>query len=302
MKFVTFTTRGGPASPGVWLEGRGVIHLQRAAEATGGLFDVSSLLALLRARPETMTALKSWVIELAQTDAFFVPASDVHLEAPLRAERNPFCVGRNYREHVAEGHRARGTDVKYPDVPQFFTKATHAINRPDGTIALDPSVTAFLDYEVELAVVLGKGGRDIPAESALGHVFGYTIANDVTARDLQRRHDQWFKGKSLDGTLPLGPWIVDAEEIGDPRTLRLRLDVNGEIRQDSQVDMMIFDIPTIIATLSRGMTLEAGDIICTGTPSGVGYAMQPPCALQPGDLVTCEIDRIGRLRTKIVAS
>lgn len=299
MKFVSFTMDGEAGSPGVWLEGRGVLHLQGAMGASPGVFDASSLLTLLRAGPEAMAELKAWVDVLARTDEFIVPAESVKLDAPIRPERNAFCVGRNYREHVAEGHRARGTDIKYPDAPQFFTKATHAINRPYGTIAVDPSVTSFLDYEVELAVVLGKGGRDIPEATAFEHIFGFTIANDLTARDLQRRHDQWFKGKSLDGTLPLGPWVVDAEEIGDPRTLLLRLDVNGETRQQSSVDMMIFDIPTIIAELSRGLTLEAGDVICTGTPSGVGYAMQPPRALQPGDVVTCEIDRIGTLRTTV---
>ena len=150
-----------------------------------------------------------------------------------------------------------------------------------------------------MAVVIGKAGRDIPKDRAYEHVFGYTIANDVTARDLQRRHEQWFKGKSLDTSLPLGPWIVDAEEIGDPTTLELSLTVNGEERQRSKTSMMIFDIPTIIASLSAGMTLEPGDIIATGTPSGVGYAMTPPRGLKDGDVVVAKIDRIGELESPI---
>jgi 2-keto-4-pentenoate hydratase/2-oxohepta-3-ene-1,7-dioic acid hydratase in catechol pathway len=153
---------------------------------------------------------------------------------------------------------------------------------------------------VELAIVIGKGGRDIPADQALSHIFGYTVANDFTARDLQRRHEQWFKGKSLDTTLPLGPWIIDAQEIGDPTTLELTLTVNGEERQRGKVSQMIFDLPTIISSLSAGLTLEAGDVIATGTPSGVGFAMSPPQFLQDGDLVVTRIDRIGELRNRIV--
>ena len=150
-------------------------------------------------------------------------------------------------------------------------------------------------------MVIGKTGRDIPRERAYEHVFGYTIANDVTARDLQRRHEQWFKGKSLDTTLPLGPWIVDAAEIGDPTTLELSLTVNGQERQRSKASMMIFDIPAIIASLSAGLTLEAGDVIATGTPSGVGFAMDPPQGLKDGDVVVATIDRIGELVSPIKA-
>ncbi len=148
-------------------------------------------------------------------------------------------------------------------------------------------------------MVIGKTGRDISKERALEHIFGYTIANDVTARDLQRRHEQWFKGKSLDTTLPLGPWIIDKEEIGDPTSLELSLTVNGEERQRAKVSMMIFDIPTIIEFLSAGLTLEAGDVIATGTPSGVGFAMTPPQGLKDGDMVVATIDRIGELVSPI---
>jgi 2-keto-4-pentenoate hydratase/2-oxohepta-3-ene-1,7-dioic acid hydratase in catechol pathway len=154
---------------------------------------------------------------------------------------------------------------------------------------------------VELALIIGRGGRDISNDHAMSHVFGYCVANDVSARDLQRRHDQWFKGKSLDTTLPLGPCIVDAAEIGDPTTLELSLTVNGEERQRAHVSQMIFDLPTIISSLSAGLTLEPGDVILTGTPSGVGYAMTPPHALKDGDVVVARIDRIGELHNRIVA-
>ena len=151
------------------------------------------------------------------------------------------------------------------------------------------------------AVVIGTSGRDITPARAYEHVFGYCVLNDFTARDLQRRHDQWFKGKSLDTTCPLGPCIVDRASLGDPATLELSLSVNGEERQRAKAGQMIFDIPAIIASLSAGLTLQAGDIIATGTPAGVGYAMTPPQALKAGDLVVAKIDRIGELRNRIVA-
>jgi 2-keto-4-pentenoate hydratase/2-oxohepta-3-ene-1,7-dioic acid hydratase in catechol pathway len=194
----------------------------------------------------------------------------------------------------------RGEALKLPKAPTFFTKAYNTINRDGGDVRLDPAVTGILDYEVELAVVIGKSGRDIAAEDAYDHVFGYTIANDITARDLQRLHDQWFKGKSLDTTLPLGPCIVDKAEIGDPTTLEVSLTVNGEERQRARTSAMMFDIPAIVAWLSKGLTLDPGDIIATGTPAGVGYAMDPPRGLKDGDVVVCTIDRIGSLTNRIV--
>ena len=288
MKFITFE-RDGEALPGVWL-GEG--HIADLSSAFG------SILALIEAGEAGLSAARELV---ADEDVHLSAA--VQLLAPIpRTRKNVFCVGRNYVDHVKEGARFPGAaEVKLPEVPQFFTKAPTAINAPGGPVRLDEGLTKLLDYEVELAVVIGKAGRDIPKERAYEHVFGYTIANDITARDLQRRHDQWFKGKSLDTSLPLGPWIVDAEEIGDPTTLELSLTVNGQERQRANASMMIFDIPTIIASLSAGMTLEPGDIIATGTPSGVGYAMTPPQGLKDGDVVVARIDRIGELVSPIKA-
>ena len=286
MKFITFE-RDGRALAGVWL-GEG--HIADLSSAFG------SILELIDAGAEGMRTARA----MAADPDLHLSAGAVQLLAPIpRTRKNVFCIGRNYVEHVAEGARAAGQETKLPEYPQIFTKAPTAINAPGAPVRLDESLTKLLDYEVELAVVIGKAGRDIPKERAYEHVFGYTIANDVTARDLQRRHEQWFKGKSLDSSLPLGPWIVDAEEIGDPTTLELSLTVNGEQRERATTSMMIFDIPTIIASLSAGMTLEPGDVIATGTPSGVGYAMTPPQGLKDGDVVVARIDRIGELESPI---
>jgi 2-keto-4-pentenoate hydratase/2-oxohepta-3-ene-1,7-dioic acid hydratase in catechol pathway len=221
----------------------------------------------------------------------------VRLLAPLPSPaKNVFCVGRNYAEHIAEGERAQNVKVGITEVPVFFTKPRTAITGPGATVPIFPHVSTDIDYEVELTVIIGRAGRDIPRDRALEHVFGYTIVNDVTARDVQRRHGgQYFKGKGLDGSCPIGPWIVTADEIPDPSKLGLRTFVNGELRQNGNTADMIFDIPTLIASLSEGLTLEPGDILATGTPSGVGYAMNPPQYLKDGDVVVCEVDGIGRL-------
>ncbi|MBB3711977.1 2-keto-4-pentenoate hydratase/2-oxohepta-3-ene-1,7-dioic acid hydratase in catechol pathway [Limimaricola variabilis] len=225
------------------------------------------------------------------------------LAAPIPAPaKNVFCVGRNYMEHIAEGDRAQKQEVGVTQVPVFFTKPPTAVTAPDGEVPIFPHLSTHIDYEVELAVVIGKPGRDIPRERAMEHVFGYTIINDVTARDIQRKHGgQYFKGKGLDGSCPMGPWIVTADAIADPHDLGIRCLVNGELRQDGNTRDMVFDIPTLIAALSAGMTLEPGDILATGTPSGVGYAMEPPQYLRDGDIVTCEIDGIGRLTNRMRA-
>ncbi|HEY5410412.1 MAG TPA: fumarylacetoacetate hydrolase family protein [Caulobacteraceae bacterium] len=288
MKFITFA-QDGAERPGVWLGKGRIADLSSIA---------SSLIELIEAGDTGMAAVRHIVEDGTAT----IASGSVPLLAPIpRTRKNVFCVGRNYAEHVAEGARVAGAATKLPEVPQFFTKAPTTINAPGAPVRLDPGLTKLLDYEVELAVIVGKAGRDIPRERAYEHVFGYTIANDVTARDLQRRHEQWFKGKSLDTTLPLGPWIVDKAEIGDPTTLELSLTVNGQERQRATTSMMIFDIPAIIASLSAGMTLEPGDIIATGTPSGVGFAMDPPQGLKDGDVVVARIDRIGELESPIKA-
>jgi 2-keto-4-pentenoate hydratase/2-oxohepta-3-ene-1,7-dioic acid hydratase in catechol pathway len=299
MKYLSFR-HDGRSLAGGWLPA-GVMDLAQAARLAGESADLSSVLAIVRGGEGAQAAVSRLLSRAGDFPQALLSHEQVQLMAPIaQPVRNPFCVGRNYLDHAKEGFTSRGMEVKLPEVPQFFSKATHAVCGPNDDVRLDPRVTRRFDYEVELAVVLGRGGRDIAAEHAAGHIFGYMVANDFTARDLQRRHDQWFKGKSLDTTLPLGPWLVTADEIGDPGTLELTLSVNGEERQRAHVRQMIFDVPTLIASLSAGLTLEAGDIIITGTPAGVGFAMNPPQYLRGGDVVVSRIDRIGVLSNVIV--
>jgi 2-keto-4-pentenoate hydratase/2-oxohepta-3-ene-1,7-dioic acid hydratase in catechol pathway len=284
----------------MWRDRR-VLDLAAAGRHINEAADLGSMLSIIRGGEAALAALQRIASRSDEFADAWLDADALRLLAPIPVPvRNVFCVGRNYADHVKEGDARSGKETRLPEVPQFFTKATGTVNGPYGDVRLDPALTRLLDYEVELAVVIGRGGRDIAVGSAFEHVFGYTIANDFTARDLQRRHEQWFKGKSLDTTCPLGPCIVDRAEIGDPATLELSLSVNGEERQRGRVAQMIFDIPTIIASLSAGLTLEPGDIISTGTPSGVGYAMNPPQALKGGDLVVARIEGIGELRNRVV--
>jgi 2-keto-4-pentenoate hydratase/2-oxohepta-3-ene-1,7-dioic acid hydratase in catechol pathway len=231
-----------------------------------------------------------------------VPLSGLSLLAPLpRPPRNILCLGMNYAEHAAESLRAKGQPVVMPSVPVIFTKATTAVTGPNADLHLDFDITSQYDWEVELAVVIGRRGKNIPRAEALAYVFGYTVLNDISARDVQFSHGgQFFRGKSLDDCAPMGPVIVTADAIADPHTLGLRCRVNGVLKQDSTTADFIFDIPAMIEWLSRGMTLVPGDILSTGTPSGVGFARTPAEFLKPGDLVECEVDSIGVLRTRIV--
>ncbi|MGQ0571645.1 MAG: fumarylacetoacetate hydrolase family protein [Armatimonadota bacterium] len=235
------------------------------------------------------------LLKAGTTRGLVVPLSEARLLAPIpRPRKNIFCMGRNYAEHAKES----GGSV--PSVPVFFTKPPTCVVGPEAPV-VHHAVTQALDYEVELAVIVGKRGRDIPVERALEHVFGYTIMNDVTARDLQRRHEQWFKGKSLDTFAPMGPAVVHRSAIPDPQNLRLRMRVNGEVRQDASTRSMVFTVAQLLSVLSAGMTVEPGDILATGTPEGVAMGRTPPPWLQAGDVVEAEIDGIGTLRNRIVA-
>jgi 2-keto-4-pentenoate hydratase/2-oxohepta-3-ene-1,7-dioic acid hydratase in catechol pathway len=238
--------------------------------------------------------------EIVANAATTIPLADVKLLAPIPTpRRNAMCVGKNYAEHARESYEARGEQVITTEYPVIFTKTTTCINGPYEDIPYDVAVSEQIDYEAELAVIIGRRIKDASREEALAAVFGYTVLNDVTARDLQTLHKQFFKGKSLDGSCPMGPWIVTADEFPDPYALRITCRVNGELRQDSAGETMTFDIPAIIGHLSRGMTLLPGDIIATGTPSGVGFAMKPPVFLRPGDVVECAIEGIGAIRNRI---
>jgi 2-keto-4-pentenoate hydratase/2-oxohepta-3-ene-1,7-dioic acid hydratase in catechol pathway len=304
MKLVSFT-QGGKASYGLLLKDGKVMDLPKAAGLAGGAALGHDMIAFIAGGAASLQAARRLEDDAgnAKLAGAIAPASAVKLTAPIpRPTKNVFCIGRNYKEHVAEGYRARGQEIKLPEAPQIFTKPPTAVIGPDDEFRIDPAVSSVIDYEVELGVVIGPGGVNIPAAKAMEHVFGYTIINDVTARDLQRKHDQWFKGKGLDRSCPMGPYILTRDEVANVGELELTLTVNGEQRQKSKVEMMIFDIPTIIQNLSAGMTLEAGDVIATGTPSGVGFAMNPPGLLKAGDVTVCKIAKLGELTTKFVAA
>ena len=231
-----------------------------------------------------------------------IPLENATLLAPIPIPpRNIMCLGKNYAEHAAETQRVWEEQPELPEFPLIFNKATTAVNGPFCDIPYDASVSTAIDFEAELVVVIGRTGKNISREEVMDYVFGYTIMNDVTARDLQRRHKQFFKGKSLDGHAPMGPWIVTKNDIPDPHNLRVTCQVNDVLKQDDNTSKMIFDIPETIAQLSLGMTLLPGDLIATGTPSGVGFARTPPEFLQPGDQVTCSVEGIGSISNRISA-
>ena len=284
----------------------GVVH-------NGGMADVQKLLAGSGPVPRTLLELiqsgaGAWrrTAERCSTQlsgksfSGGLSPTDIRWHAPIpRPLKNIVCVGKNYASHVRE---TAGLDksMKVPEIPVFFTKASTSANGPFDPIPWDRSATAQVDYEAELGVVIGVRGKNIQRDTALDHVFGYTVINDVSARDLQSGHKQWFKGKSLDGFCPMGPVIVTSDEFGDPQKKRIMLRVNGETRQDATTGEMIFPINVILEYLSRGMTLEAGDIISTGTPEGVGLGRTPPEYLKDGDVVETEIEGIGMLRNRLV--
>lgn len=265
----------------------------------------SSVLALieggtsaLHTLDEVLRVARSW----GKSASPWRPLSGTPLLAPIpQPVKNVFCVGRNYKLHIEEAARTRGVEPTYPKFTEFFSKPRTTVVGHQADVRLDADLTKAFDYEVEMAIVIGKKGRDIKAADALSHIFGYTVFNDVTARDLQRAHGQWFKGKGLDTTGPLGPWIVTADEFGDPGKHRLTLRVNGETRQDSNTSDMLFNCAQIIESLSAGLTLDPGDIIATGTPSGVGFAMQPPKLLKDGDVMEAEVEGVGVLRNTVRA-
>lgn len=232
-----------------------------------------------------------------------VKVADVRLLAPLPRPRHDIvCVGKNYAEHATEfarsGRDATGSGPDVPTAPIFFTKAPNTVVGPDDTVDPHLDLTDALDYEAEIAVIIGRGGRGIRPEEAMDHVWGYTLVNDVTARDLQERHKQWFLGKSLDTFCPMGPWAVTADEV-DLTDTWLECRVNGELRQRACTTDLIFDVPTLIATLSAGITLAPGDLIATGTPAGVALGFDPPRYLAPGDVVEVSATGLGVLRNVI---
>jgi len=226
--------------------------------------------------------------------------SAVRVRAPFpRPRRNVFCVGKNYFDHAHEfsnsGFDSSAAQGTIPKVPIIFTKVPESVSDPDSPIPIYSDVSTAIDYEAELTVIIGKGGRGISKGDALDHVWGYTLINDVTARDMQSEHSQWLIGKSQDGFCPMGPVVITPDEL-DFGKASIRSRVNGEVRQNAPLSQLIFDVPTLIETLSRGITLYPGDVLATGTPAGVGIGFKPPKYLQDGDVVEVELDEIGVLR------
>ena len=279
MRFVSYVAADGRVHPGV-IEGDGI-----------RLISTHSLLEYVSLAPHERLAY--------HTGDTLIRLTDAKLDAPIRPQRNIFCVGRNYLEHAKEGARALGRELNLPEVPTFFTKAPTAIAGPGASLHLEARISSQYDFEAELAVVIGARCKDVSEREAMSVVFGYTCFNDVTARDVQRAHLQWFKGKSLDDCAPMGPWIVSADEIGDPHALEIAFRLNGVEKQHSSTSSVIFQIPRLIAELSKGMTLLPGDVIATGTPEGVGFARTPPEFLKDGDVMEVEIAKIGTLQNTV---
>jgi 2-keto-4-pentenoate hydratase/2-oxohepta-3-ene-1,7-dioic acid hydratase in catechol pathway len=279
MKFVTYSD-GSTAKLGALVNER-VIDL-----AASGL--PGTMLEFIRAGADVWGR----AARCTASDAPSVPLAFVRLLAPLNNPPKLIAIGLNYMDHCRE------QNVPAPERPPVFAKFASSIVGPGDAIVWDPALTQQVDYEAELAVVIGKRARNVSQEAALEHVFGYTIINDVSARDLQFSDKQWVRGKSLDTFCPLGPFVVTADEIPDPQALSIRCLVNDQVLQNSSTAEMIFGVKELIAYLSRSFTLEPGDVISTGTPAGVGVFRKPPVFLRDGDVVTVEIERIGRLTNR----
>ena len=303
LKLMSFAFKDSPAPRVGAVQADGsIIDLAAEAAKRGATlgFDPGNMISLIAAGDKGVAQAR----DLAKDPkSAALQLADIRHLAPIpNPQRNVYCVGWNYLEHFAEGEAARMTDNKIPEHPVFFTKCTHCVNGPYDSIPFDPKVSEMIDWEGELAVIIGKKGRNIGEADALDYVFGYCVINDTTARDVQnKRHGgQWFKGKSLDGHGPMGPWIVEKSALNYD-DLHLVTRINGAAKQDASTSQMYFKVPRIIAELSLGLTLEAGDIIATGTPPGVGFARKPPEFMKPGDIMETEITGIGMIRNEIKA-
>lgn len=300
MKLVTFVVSGNERL-GICSEPRGILDLGAAAQSLLGRTLPADMLAFIAAGPDALKSAREVLdAATASPQAKWYSIDSVKLAAPIpHPRKNVFCVGRNYKAHIIEGARAQNREVVFPPVPEFFTKPTTAVIGNDDEVHLDTRYTQQLDYEIELAIVIGTRCRDLSAAAVPGAIFGYTIVNDVSAREVQRAHGQWFKGKGFDTYCPMGPCIVTADEFGDPSGHRLVLTVNGETRQDSSTSDLLFNVAEIVKSLAGGMTLDPGDVIATGTPSGVALGMSPQKWLQDGDVIVADIEGIGKLRNRV---
>lgn len=299
MRLVSFSENGQSVKIGI-VQGDGVIDIARAAMGARVAlpFHTGDMIDLIAVGTPALDAIKR---VLSTHSAPHAALSSIVLHAPITTLRkNIFCVGWNYLEHFEEGAKTRAAATELPTHPAFFTKTPSCANGPYADITMHNGLTEKLDWEAELAIVIGVKGKDITEQNAMNYVFGYMVANDVTAREIQRRHgQQWFKGKSLDGYCPIGPWLTTRDEVEKPEDLVITCLVNGVVKQRSNTQHMYFKIPRIIAELSAGLTLEPGDIILTGTPHGVGHARTPPEFMGIGDVLETEIAGLGRLRNVV---
>jgi 2-keto-4-pentenoate hydratase/2-oxohepta-3-ene-1,7-dioic acid hydratase in catechol pathway len=297
MKFVTFRHKN-KVKVGLITKEERVFDVSRSVSENDGETNLKNGLLAAIAGGEVLISNVNDLLQRADNQ-FFIDKKEVEWLAPIpRPLKNIFCIGKNYADHAKE----LGSEKDIPTELIVFSKPPTTVIGQEEDILLPESVTDSLDYEGELGVVIGKEGKGISKEKAFDYVFGYTIINDVSARDLQSRHKQYLLGKSLDTSCPMGPYIVHKSELGDPSDLRIETRVNGEVRQSATTGDMIFDIPTIIETISAGTTLEPGDIIATGTPAGVGKGFKPPRFLKAGDVVEITIEGIGTLKNKVVVS
>jgi 2-keto-4-pentenoate hydratase/2-oxohepta-3-ene-1,7-dioic acid hydratase in catechol pathway len=293
MRLATFARAGADPHLGALVEDDRIVDLTAAGDRA-----LVSLQSLVEAGPAALETARALAAE--GVDGHVHALADVLLLAPFpRPRKNVYCVGLNFRSHVQQNAEALGMPFEIPDVPLFFSKPVTAVIGPDAQIALDPRLTGKLDYEVELAVVIGRGGTWIDREAAREHIFGYTLVNDISARDLQWRTSQFLYGKGLDTYCPMGPIVVTRDELPDVDEVLIELYVNGEQRQSERAGNMLFPAEVAIAELSKGITLDAGDVISLGTPGGCGYQLVPPVFLRDGDRVECRAAGIGTLTNHV---
>lgn len=258
----------------------------------------SNLLSFIQTYSDSLNSEIKQILDEEYLDNVVI--DEIKITAPIpNPRRNVFCLGKNYIEHALETKALPSGEKEIPDYPIYFTKVCDPAIGDMDEVIIPKEYTEKIDYEVELAVIISKDGKDISLEDAEDYIFGYTICNDISARDIQMKHNQWFKGKSLDTFTPMGPYIVDKSEIKFPVELNISCKVNDELRQNSNTKKLIFDIPYIISDLSKGLTLRAGDIILTGTPEGVGIGYKPHKYLKSGDIVECNIEKVGTLKNLI---
>lgn len=301
MKFLTYKD-GADLRVGALDDSHGVLDLVKAAKTLLGKDLPDSLREIIEGGDDALNlARQTHKAALAKPDGLFTAVDKITFATPLPgARKNVFCVGRNYKAHIEEMAASFGRAAEFPKAPEFFSKPPTTIVGHGEGVERHADHTDKVDYEVELAIVIGKKGRNIKEAEFEDFVFGYTVVNDITARDAQRLHGQFFKGKSFDTFCPIGPVVVTKDEFGKPGGHRLTLSVNGKVRQDSSTSDLYFGVPKIIESLSGALTLEPGDVIATGTPSGVAAGMKEPLWLQKGDVVEAYVEGVGTLRNTII--